>query len=377
MKSKLQKRLDWYDELGKGVRQVIKPLAKSSLALGGVFSVMIPVSEGAIITGTVNQTVIEGNPAFNLNIDGGTDIKFRVVGSGLTNQENIQVSGPGVNGFKGTKPGNYGYPSALSIGNNISGAVVEGAGFLNTLANEKYAAGQWRLLPDATTRFLGFQLTNGNYGWVRVTKNNSASITIHDWAYDDTGAAITIIFPVELLYFKGNVKDQAVALNWKTASEIDNAGFEVQRSIDSENFETIAFVEGNGTSYDEHEYFYDDKDLRQNQIYYYRLKQIDYSGQFEYSDVITAELKVATATISNFYPNPTKGLTQLEYTANTNRELSIIVYSVNGQELIREVYNVTEGTNNLSFNYSTLSAGTYFVKLQAGEDIQYQKLIID
>ncbi|MFK7950782.1 MAG: T9SS type A sorting domain-containing protein [Saprospiraceae bacterium] len=182
--------------------------------------------------------------------------------------------------------------------------------------------------------------------------------------------------PVELIDFKANIKHNNVQLTWTTASEENNAGFEVQRSTDGKNYETLVFKEGAGSTVIEHNYFCDDENLRKGQVYYYRLKQVDFNGQFIYTKVVTAALKNESVVINNFYPNPTNGVTQLEYETTVDTELSAIVYNVSGQELIRNVQMITAGTNNLSFDFSSLSIGIYFVKLQAGEDIQYQKLII-
>lgn len=81
--------------------------------------------------------------------------------------------------------------------------------------------------------------------------------------------------------------------------------------------------------------------------------------------------------VSHFYPNPTNGFAKLEYTAMANEALTVTVYNVTGQALAIETRAVTEGVNNLDFDFSALPKGNYFVKLQAGDATQYQKLIIN
>ncbi len=194
-----------------------------------------------------------------------------------------------------------------------------------------------------------------------------------------SGSHTTAVLPVELLHFSAKNQDHTVQLTWATASEENNSGFEVQRSTDAETFETLAFVEGNGTTLERQEYFYNDNALYTNQTYYYRLKQIDYDGQFEYSEVITATFEDSKATVSEFYPNPTlNGSTTLNYTATADATLSITIYSITGQLLHTENKMVNAGDNTLTFDVSNLPKGTAFVKLSDDEgSVSYRKLVIE
>ena len=94
------------------------------------------------------------------------------------------------------------------------------------------------------------------------------------------------VLPVELVEFKALIRNDGVSLMWKTASESNNMGFEIQRANFNEiNWETIGFKEGRGDSYELASYFFVDE----NPLYgmnYYRLRQLDYDGNFEYSAVL-------------------------------------------------------------------------------------------
>lgn len=186
--------------------------------------------------------------------------------------------------------------------------------------------------------------------------------------------------PVELTSFTALARQNSINLTWATASEENNAGFEVQRSTDGETYTTLAFVEGKGTTLEAQEYHYDDKELRTNQTYYYRLKQIDFDGQFEYSHIITASIEGTGAKVGEFYPNPTVvgGSTQLDYTATTDADLTIEIYNLTGQLLKSETRTVNTGVNNLTFDLADLPKGTVFVKLsENGADAVYKKLVIE
>jgi hypothetical protein len=108
-----------------------------------------------------------------------------------------------------------------------------------------------------------------------------------DWWMDNFELfEVTTLLPVELLSFDVTpINNQYARLEWATASEINNNGFEVLRSVDGENFEYIAWISGNGNQTTIHKYSYEDYSIEKGITYYYQLKQIDYDGQYEYFDI--------------------------------------------------------------------------------------------
>ncbi|MEQ9465812.1 MAG: hypothetical protein RLN88_00290 [Ekhidna sp.] len=123
--------------------------------------------------------------------------------------------------------------------------------------------------------------------------------------------------PVEMVYFRGEATNDEVRLNWLTASEINNEGFEIERSSDGVHFTQIAFVAGFGTTNEPNEYTYIDRSVAERS--YYRLKQVDFDGQFEYSSIIAINGGSMAGKLEA-YPNPTNGPVHL-LTAISNYQL--------------------------------------------------------
>lgn len=235
------------------------------------------------------------------------------------------------------------------------------------------------------TKFLGVRGAIGSgthYAWVRITFYSVNHIVIHDWAYESTaGVGITageMPLPIELTNFTASLRVQDVQLRWQTASEQNNAGFDIQRSEDGTSFRSLAWVEGNGTTTDFQEYFYDDKNLREGKTYYYRLRQVDYDGQFDFSPVVTVTVGGKGAAAGEFYPNPADaGQVRLDFTVKESGEWQAAVYDAAGKELRRERRSVVEGGNELSFDFSGLPGGVYFVKMNNGTERIYRKLVVE
>jgi len=100
--------------------------------------------------------------------------------------------------------------------------------------------------------------------------------------------------PVELIGFSGNLEGSWVKLNWQTASENNSSQFEIQRSIDTQEWKSIGQIQSAGNSYNLLEYRFVDSDLPNSEIIYYRLKQVDLDGQFEFSNTIAINQKLNT-----------------------------------------------------------------------------------
>ena len=147
--------------------------------------------------------------------------------------------------------------------------------------------------------------------------------------------------------------------------------------MDNRNWQNLNFIEGKGTTDAQQDYVYDDKDLRSGQLYYYRLKQIDFDGQFEYSEVISART-VGKEIAGTFAPNPAAGgQTKLSYTTAEAGDLQLSVFDVSGKEVFRQNHAVVSGTNSFDLNLSDLDAGMFFVKMQQGAQTVYEKVVIE
>jgi len=191
-------------------------------------------------------------------------------------------------------------------------------------------------------------------------------------------AAITYegIIPVELTLFKATLSNDNVELSWITATETNNQGFEVQRNNEGE-FESIGFVEGHGTTTECQAYSFTDKDVTSGK-YKYRLKQIDYDGKFEYSNVVEVEVSSPSEySIAQNYPNPFNPSTKIKYSVPQSSNVVLKIYDVLGKEvatLVNEEKPV--GSYEVEFNPSSLTSGVYFYKLQAGSFVDTKKMLL-
>lgn len=187
--------------------------------------------------------------------------------------------------------------------------------------------------------------------------------------------------PVELMSFTAAAGMGEVELAWKTATEVNNHGFDIERSETGSgrrgNWTTIGFVEGNGTTNTSKQYTYIDK-TPSSGTYYYRLKQIDRDGKFEYSNQIeiTVGAPKELSLLQN-YPNPFNPATTITYQLPTNGLTTLTVYDGLGREAAILVNEVKEaGTYSTVFNASRLSSGVYFARLQNGETIQLKAMLL-
>jgi hypothetical protein len=187
--------------------------------------------------------------------------------------------------------------------------------------------------------------------------------------------------PVELLSFSSSVVDNDVALNWITATEMNNSGFQIERretkNERSEEWETITFVNGNGTKTEPQTYFYKDEKLSAGK-YQYRLKQIDFDGTIEYSNIVEAEiLPPVKFSLEQNYPNPFNPTTKISWQSPVNSHQTLKIYDVLGNEvaiLVNE-YRMA-GKFEAEFNASNLSSGIYYYKITVGEFVQTRKMIL-
>lgn len=211
---------------------------------------------------------------------------------------------------------------------------------------------------------------------------NDGTITNASWVSSDAGvtsqpAPTCASLPVELVDFKANVLQNAVQLKWSTASETNNEGFEIEESRDGLIFQKIGEVQGNGTTFEQQEYSFEVKNP-QNGISYYRLKQIDFDGQFEYSKVNSVNFRGENREVGKFYPNPSKsGLVNLDYFAQNDDEITVSVYDMTGKLVVNQIQSLSRGNNNLSFNFSELNTGIYIVKIGDERNPTHRKLIIE
>ncbi len=170
--------------------------------------------------------------------------------------------------------------------------------------------------------------------------------------------------PVKLEYFTAEKKDERSAIvKWATASEINNDHFEVERSADAQQWTRIGTVPGAGNSNDHLDYSLDDNDPLPG-INYYRLKQVDYDGQYEYSDIAEVEFSgeegMHSATVMTIYPNPLPAGKPLHIAlaGPSDQIKTVLIHTALGQQVYRNDPAAGEG---YTLPGLTFSAGTYIV----------------
>lgn len=214
-----------------------------------------------------------------------------------------------------------------------------------------------------------------------VTISYTLATGIYTYTYTNPcGESISATFnvqtptlPVELTDFRATpIDNEWVRLDWSTASELENKGFDIERSSDSRIWEKIAFVSGNGTTLDIKTYRYDDRNPL-NGLNYYRLKQMNFDGMFEYSDIRLANLSQTSQFI--VYPNPVKGdafYLGLPYSAKGKLSL----YDLQG----RLVYEAMLENEQEQFEIqlpATIVSGLYLVEFVNGDSRLMQRILVE
>jgi hypothetical protein len=185
------------------------------------------------------------------------------------------------------------------------------------------------------------------------------------------------MIPVELTSFTASANGKEVLLNWSTATEINNQGFEVQRKFGMSDFVTVGSFKGHGTTTYTNNYTYIDK-LTNAGKYFYRLKQIDYGGKYEYSQTVEINWSpFTTYKLEQNYPNPFNPTTTIGFGIKEKGNVRLSILNILGEE-IRVLLNEEKeaGYHSIEFNASDLTSGVYFYRIQTGNFIDTKKMIL-
>jgi len=248
------------------------------------------------------------------------------------------------------------------------------------------------LLPDSTTNevrshgFIKYRIRPKNNLVIGDVINNSANIYFDFNEPVITNTAITrvsdVILPVELSSFISSVNLNNVTLKWTTEIETNNSGFDVERSNikgrTSDEWTKISFVQGHGTITTPNNYEFTDRNLASGK-YNYRLKQIDFNGNYEYYD-LNDEVVIGIPEkfeLSQNYPNPFNPSTNLEFRISNLEFVSLKVYDIAGKEVATLVNEIKPaGRYQVKFDGSNLGTGVYFYKIEAGSFSAVKRMIL-
>jgi hypothetical protein len=185
------------------------------------------------------------------------------------------------------------------------------------------------------------------------------------------------VIPVELTSFEASAAEDNVKLTWRTATELNNLGFEIQRKVNDGEYNKVGFVPGFGTTTESKVYSYTDSKLNSGN-YTYRLMQQDYDGSFEYSNEIEVIINVPMVySLEQNYPNPFNPSTVISYQLPVSGLVNLKVYDVLGNEVIILVNEEKPiGSYEIEFNASHLGSGVYFYRLQSGSFVQTRKMTL-
>ncbi len=189
--------------------------------------------------------------------------------------------------------------------------------------------------------------------------------------------------PVELFSFVSTVQNSDVILDWYTASETNSYGFEVQRSErNADDLKTISFVQGHGSTTVPKHYRYIDQHVAAGQ-YFYRLKQIDFDGTFEFSDTLEVNVGVNRQfSLSQNHPNPFNSATTISFHLPEAGEVELIVYNISGQEVIHLVDGyLASGSHKVEWDGKNsegqaVSTGIYYYKLNTPTASQLRRMVL-
>jgi hypothetical protein len=196
------------------------------------------------------------------------------------------------------------------------------------------------------------------------TLNGNSDLSLDPYFVDaeyGTFCMTASVLPVELISFQAKKVGEIVVIKWGTYSELNSEKFIVERSTDGVNFEEI--IQTNGAGNSSEELFYEGVDFNPNEgINYYRLKQVDFDGQFEYFTTVPLMFSSKNRTLtSNVYPNPATN--EIKFTTSIDETYFVTVYNSVGKIIQQLEVNKNNVNSEVTINTSNLAKGNYFIKI--------------
>ena len=219
-------------------------------------------------------------------------------------------------------------------------------------------------------------LTYTNYGMFGETVSDFSEISETNTDYIENSTSLPL--PVELSSFSATLLlNDDVRVSWRTETEVMNYGFNIERSTMESNWFNIGFVAGHGNSNIPYQYSFVDNNPKDGNVVYYRLKQIDTDGNFEYSKAISVEFgKADKFNLSQNFPNPFNPTTTINYEIKEKSNVKIDIYDAIGEKVKSLVNEIKKpGIYSVKFDASDLPSGIYIYRVTAGGFTQTRKMI--
>ncbi len=204
----------------------------------------------------------------------------------------------------------------------------------------------------------------------------TGSTTSNNWRIDDLSiTAVDGVLPVSLISFTGKADNNAVTLNWKTASEKNNSHFDIERSINGKIFEKIGSVSGAGNSDQLKTYAFNDA-TAENGVNYYQLKQVDNNGDFEIFSAISVTTALAKSEFSVLALSA-KSEVQIVVNGVKPGAGEIEIYNLSGQRIANASVNLVQGYNKVAIPVTIINSGIYVAKLKVNSQVLTKKFVIN
>lgn len=273
--------------------------------------------------------------------------------------------------------------SASAIYNQISNNSSQSTAYIYSDESSSFSTG-WHAYPMGNGAVSDLQSAISQ-GWFSIgidDRDGSATyfINFDGWNEDNPPFLIVnyqYVTPVELQSFTASSADGNVTLNWSTATETNNNGFEIERRSGDKGFAKIGFNAGSGTTTKTRSYSYTDENPGTG-TYVYRLKQIDFNGSCSYSDEVTVNVTSPIKyTLEQNYPNPFNPSTKIKYSIPDEGLVKLRVYNLLGEEVFTLVNTVQKtGRYEVVFDASRLASGVYYYRLETKEYTSVKKMIL-
>ncbi|HEX9251298.1 MAG TPA: right-handed parallel beta-helix repeat-containing protein [Ignavibacteriaceae bacterium] len=403
------------NQISIGTQGNNSPTILNNIIRGGMFNRTGGISISTLIGGSSSSSEIAYNEIFNnsfgIAMTGSNPITCYVHDNLIYNNNinpDVMVAGSGINTYGTavvapiiTKNTIYGNWWGVTIQVGIAGQPGANPN-LGNIENADTTDNGLNIIYGNIQDTIVYDLYNNTPDPIYAQNNDwgvydSVSIEDHIFHFVDDSTLGQVYFmpfsnsiPVELTAFSANVLDGNVVLNWITATELNNSGFEIQKgsytstSLSVTEWEKIGLVSGNGTTTAKSFYSFVDKNPSQGKSYY-RLKQIDFDGSYEFSNIVEVDFSIPIKfSLEQNYPNPFNPSTKIKYTIP-----GITRNGVEGSRVILKVFGVLgnevatlvneekpAGTYEIDFDASKLSSGVYLYELRAGDFVDMKKMIL-
>ncbi len=298
-----------------------------------------------------NKIVCNGQKPINLNY-------------GSSNPGNQNIQKPVINTtfsttatIIGTAPANKLidlYAMSLCANCSVSGSQGDGWAWIGSTVSD--GVGNWSI--------------SGSFnGQVSATATDNVGATNSRNTSEFSSCLYVNALPVKFLQFTATKSNEEALLEWSTATEKNNAYFEIQRSIDGIYFETIKIVSATGNAIEVQSYSCLDSEISEGEIYYYKIKQVDADGQFSFSTTISIDLN-GDEEVVHLYPNPASD--NIELKLSSGSIVSIALYDLLGRALI-SINDIH--THSYKLMISEMATGIYVLKINTDKNKSYQEKI--